>query len=1155
MSARLRTCGRRDTKRRRVLSISARLLILLFIMTANVFSPTRLPAQAAASIGGTVTDATGAVIPEANVVLKNKDTNIEQSTITRSTGTYAIVDISPGRYSVQVSKDGFRTELEDNIVLGVGQAAALNFSMSAGGGQQYVTVSAEASEIQSSTASLGTVISTEMVNNLPLNGRNFTQLLELTPGVSRISVGQNTSGTDAWNPIGSFTYPAVNGQRNRSNLFYFDGANDLGSYMGTYNYMPIIDDVQEFSVQSHSDLAEFGQATGGIVTIVSRSGGNSLHGSLWEFVRNSDLDARNYFATSINPLHQNQFGGTIGGPVLLPHLYNGKDKTFFFFAYEGFRESQTAQSLLTAPTAAQLGGDFSNLLAKGIVIYNPFSTRPDPANPGEYLRDPFPNNQIPSNLLSPAALLYAKTIFPAPNASGLAGGYNLVSNAPTKQDDGNYSGRLDQALGSHDLLFGRVSTYNQPLTTTVSNPAAFDISTTHGYNIAVHEIHSFGPTSVLETYFGRNIGTNLIHISFPSAPADFPTTLIDNGFSSAYLTGYTGPPQGSVIPMIDVTGYMGSTSNYYQEPNNSDTYEFGGSFSKVWGRNNIKTGAEFATNNIKQPIVTVTETTSSFQTSNLEAPTSATGASTGDALASFLLGVPSAAERRGADEVEHGGWVDGIYAQDQIQAAPNLTVNLGVRWDVSLWPTLGMLSNGQGYVGDMDLNNGTYVISALPPACSATVGAPCIPGGVLPANVVVRSGHNRNLHNQDYSNWQLRLGLAYRPASKTTIMAGYGRFYDEWSGPTQYAQNVAGTWPSVGLLNENTLNQTAPTSTLGDPLNLGNSLVQPAATPFNNATYYYNPNMKTPYSDQWNLEVERGLGASTVASIAYVGSHSSRLDLGGLNNTAEYPAAGTAAQVAARRQYPYIVPTNYDNSSGNSNYNSLQTSLKKATGQGLTYLLSYTWSKSIDLACSGSLGVEGCLLQNPYDPQADRSVSGFDLTNQFSGSVIYEIPFGIGRRYALRNQVVNGLLGGWDVNAIVGMTSGTPYSVTVSGDIANVGNTFVQADRVGNPVPQHRSASEWINPAAFQSPPRYTFGTFGRNALRSDWYRDADVSLFKVFPFFEGAHLEFRAEAFNLTNTPVFSAPTTTVGSPSFGAVASTSNSPRELQFALKLQF
>lgn len=1108
----------------------------------------------AASVSGIVTDTSGSVVVAAEIKLHNDATNREQTTTTGPSGTYSIVNVPPGSYVIEVEKQGFKESRITQVQLAVSQSASFNFALQIGDVAQSVSVAAESSEVQSSSAELGAVIDAKSVRDLPLNGRNFTELLQLAPGVSRITVAQNgTGGAGSAKPTGSFTFPAVNGQRNRSNMFALDGANDLGSYSGTYNYEPIVDDIQEFKVQTHSDLAEFGEVTGGIINIVTRSGSNSLHGTLWEYVRNSAFDARNYFQTVLNPLRENQFGGVVSGPVTIPHVYAGRDRTFFLFAYEGFRQSQAAQNLRTTPTAAQLNGDFSNLLSKGIILYDPNSTRPDPAQPGKYLRDPFPANMIKKSEISQASLLYARTVFPAPNATGLAAGQNLIDNTPVRVNSDSFNGRIDQTFGQHDLIYARVSEYNQPSTTAVANPNSYLSAVIGGYNITVHEVHTFGPTSVLEAYFGRNIGQNATSLEFRSIPSDFGSQLVTAGFSAAFLTAASGP-HTTLVPPIGITGYIGQGNNSYQGPNNSDVYEYGGSFTKVLSRHTLKAGGVLATNNFKQPIVVASEQFSNFQTSNLEQPTSPSGASTGDALASFLLGYPTSSLKRNTLEREHGGWVGGAYLQDQFQVTPKLTLNAGIRWDATVWPTYGYLEDGQGYVGDMDLTNGTYIISALPKGCSSTVAAPCIPGGALPANVLVTPFANRALHATDWSNWQPRVGLAYRATPKTSLLAGYGRVFDNWSTATQISQNVGGTWPSRTLINGNSLNSNVPTSNILDPLNLGSTINQPSASPFTNATFYFDPHMKTPYADEWNISLQQGFGSNTVMNLGYVGSHGGRLDLGGLNNTAQFAAPGTAAQVASRRRYPYIVPTNFDQSTGNSNYHSLQATLRRTT-RSLTYLVAYTWSKSIDVACSGSFGSEGCQLQNPYNPRADRSVSGFDLPHNFSASAVYELPFGNGRHFRSDHSLVNAILGDWNVNTIVTLTSGTPYSLTVPGDIANTGNTFVQAVQVGNPIPAQRTPAQWLNPKAFTAPAAFTFGTFPRNALRSDRYKDCDVSLFKAFALYREATLQLRAEAFNLTNTPVFAAPGNSVGSPTFGVVSATASNPRQLQFAAKLTF
>jgi outer membrane receptor protein involved in Fe transport len=1110
--------------------------------------------SASSAINGTITDKSAAQVPEARIILRNVDTNIQRVTSSGSSGTYSITDLSPGRYSLQVTKDGYATGEMTGIVLQVNQTATLDFRLTVGSLQQTLTVSANLSAVESTTSELGTVITTKSVNDLPLNGRNFTQLLTLTPGVSPISVAQNAAGGSGFGglAVGAFTFPAVNGQRNRSNMFLLDGVNDLASFLGNYNYAPIIDDIQEFKVQSHNDLAEFGAVAGGIINVVTKSGTNVFHGSAWEFLRNEQLDARNFFLPTRNPLRQNQFGVAAGGPALLPHLYNGRNRTFYFFAYEGFRQSQEAQSIVRVPTAAQLTGDFSSLLSQGIQIYNPFSTRPDPLHPGAFQRDPFQGNIIPQNLLSPAAELYA-TLFP-PAGPPLPGG-NLYDTTRTLLNQDSYTGRMDQNFGSHDSMLGRVSYFSESSSGSAGYPGALKQIAIDGWNASVQESHVFGQSAVLNVHFGRNLGSDTAALVFPNAPANFTSSLINAGFSPKFIANFTAFP-GAVIPSSAIAGYASTSAYNGQTEQLANTYEYGGDFTKVLNRHTIKVGYIYSTENFVGPVYAAGESFSSFQTSNLENPQGPSGAGTGDGLASFLLGIPTGSFWRDALVTEHGGAIQGGYVQDQYKVTPRLSLNIGVRYDLSKWPVYGSLANGSGYVGDLDLSNGTYLISAVPPACSPSRGAPCMPNGVLPANVSVTTNSDRSLHYSDYGNWQGRLGIAYRLHDATSVRAGYGRFYDEWNGVSQTAQNIGGTWPSVGAVNINLQNQNIPSATIGDPLGFGASgLLYPPNTPFGSPSYYYDPHLRTPYVDNWNLELDQQLSSSTTLSIAYVGSHSGRLDLGGLHNTAEFPGPGDTATVASRSPWPYITPTNYDTSAGNSNYNALQVKLNRTTHKGLTYLLSYTWSKSIDLACSGNYGAEGCELQNAYNPQGDRSVSGFDLTNSFSGSFIYDLPFGTGRAFNPSNKIMSYLADGWQVNAIVILYSGVPYDVTYQGDLANTGNTFVRANLAGNPTPGNRTPAEWINTDAFAIPPPYTFGDLGRNSLRSDWYRNLDCSLFRRFPLGDRFQLEFRAEAFNATNSVVFAAPANVINATGFGVVTSTANTPRQLQVALKLVF
>lgn len=1130
------------------LSRIARFAFLLIIL-GDVLVPFPCRAQSGlAAISGTVLDTSGAVISNADVSLTNADTHSQQETTTGPAGIYSIINIRPGHYSVRASKDRFRTVDRTGVVLQVNQTATLDFTLEVGSSHDMLTVTSEISPVESSTAELGTVIPTQPVNDLPLNGRNFTRLLTLTPGVSPISVAQNSGGGGGWagNALGAFTFPAVNGQRNRSNMFLLDGVNDL-AFLSNYNYAPIVDDIQEFKVQSQNDLAEFGQVAGGIVNVATKGGSNTFHGSAWEFLRNEQFDARNYFQAKRNPLRQNQFGITLGGPVLVPHFYHGKNRTFFFVGYEGFRQSQATQSVVLAPTTAELNGDFSNLLSQGVQLYNPYTTRPDPVNPGQFLRDPFPGNDI-SGALSPAAVLYAKTLLPIGGAP-ISGG-NLFDTTKALVNQDNFTGRIDQNFRTHDILYGRISHFNQPSSGSAGYPGALSQISINGWNAAVHESHIFGTHQVLDLHFGRNLGDDTILTSFTRAPSHFADQLINAGFSKKYISTFSSTP-GSLIPLIKIAGYTSTNGSNIQDVQIANTYEVGGDFTQIIGKHILKLGYSFQTDAFYGPNVGAGEGTTSFQTSNLESP-----AGTGDALASFLIGVPNSSYRRDVLEQLHGGSVQGAYVQDQFKITPRLTLNVGARYDVAIWPIYGYFKNGQGYLGDIDLSTGTYILSGLPPACTSSVGAPCIPGGSLPDHVVVTKNSNHSIHNTDVGNWQGRVGLAYRISDNTSAHAGYSRFYDEWSGLSQISQNLGGTWPSIGSFNVNSQNVSTVVNGIGDPLNLGAGAVfYPSASPFTNASFYFNPSMKTPYVDQWNLGVDRQISQTTTVSVAYVGSHSSRLDNGGLNNTAKFPGPGDADVVASRQPYPYITPTFYDDSTGNSNYNALQARLSRTTYNGLTYLLSYTWSKAIDLGCSGAFGVEGCSIQDPYNPQADRSVSGFDLTHIFSGSVVYELPFGRGKRFNPPSRVTSALVGGWQINAIVNLGSGTPYYVTYSGDLANTGNNFVKADLVGNPTPAYRTPAQWINPSAFAIPAPFTFGTMGRNSLRSDWNRNVDLSVFRTFPIQDALHLEFRVEAFNLTNTTVFGTPNNVINSPNFGVVTHTANTPRELQLALKLFF
>ncbi len=508
--------------------------------------------------------------------------------------------------------------------------------------------------------------------------------------------------------------------------------------------------------------------------------------------------------------------------------------------------------------------------------------------------------------ISPQAALYAK-LFPAPNPAVNVPGANLYDTTPVRTNYDSYSGRIDQAFGTHDFLFGRVSYINEPVTSSGGYPGVLNSIAIHGWNNVVHWSHVFGPTAILDLSFGRSVGNDQLAINFVNAPANFAGTLISGGFSDQFLSGFLAHP-GDLIPIIGIAGYAssgGTGTNNTQSTQLSNTYQYAANFTKILSKHTLKFGGIFSTNNWIGPLAGASESTSPFQTSNLENPGGPSGKGTGDALASFLVGVPTSSQRRDENEAEFDGWVDGGYIQDQFKVRPRLTLNLGVRYDIAIWPYYGKLSDGSGYVGDMNLGNGTYVISAIPPACSLTRGAPCIPGGTLPTNVVVTRNSNHSIHNTDTGNWQPRVGIAYQPVTKTSIRAGYSRFYDEWSGVAETAQGVGGNWPSGGYLNIYSQNVNVPTANIADPLNLGSGAVfYPAATPFQNAAYYFNPSLKTPFTDQWNLGIDQEVGSNTTLSIVYAGSHTSRLTWAASPIQPSIPPRGTLLKWQAAGNIP-----------------------------------------------------------------------------------------------------------------------------------------------------------------------------------------------------------------------------------------------------------
>ncbi len=1112
-----------------------------------------------ATVVGVVRDSSGGIVANASVALRNVDTSIERRTKSNSSGDYSFIDVPPGQYEMETSLAGFKTDRVAKFRLEVSQTATINVSLQVGDVQQSVSVEAEAAAVESATAELGAVVSNKEVNDLPLNGRNFTQLLSLTPGATPVSVSQNAGGFGAAETAGSaFTFPAINGQTNRSNFFLLDGINDQGALTSTYAVAPIIDSIQEFKVVSHNDEAQYGSVLGGIVNVVTKSGTNSPHGTLFEYVRNDFFDARNTFLPNVTPFKQNQFGGTFGGPLWIPKVYNGKNHTFIYLGAEGFTYTQAAESLFRVPTAAELMGNLSDVPTQ---IFNPFSTRPDPNNPGSFIRDPFVNNQIPASLISPAAVAYAEAVLPPARAIAGQSYYNAIDPTPYQQTQENYVARIDESLGAKDNIWFRYNGLGFTTTSSGGYPGLSNTTTQPANDYGLSWVHTFSPTLVLQAQYGKALNANNSDTAYSKGSASlFSLYGFASSFGGEFLNGK------SYVPSIGVANYWGGGESASNNSPSTDTHQWKADVTKIIGAHSIRFGGEWDQSYLESINTSANVSFATQQTGNPE-----NSSQPGSALASFLLNVPDSAGRRNVDETLRPGGVMDFYVQDQWKITSKLTMNYGLRYDLTLQPPYGLprTVGKQGGIetGEVDFNNGTYIVQKLPPSCDSRGYAPCIPGdGTLPPHVVVSP--NGKIYHNTYTNWGPRLGLAYRLDNKTAIRGGFGIFYDNWASVTQTAQNYEGAWPDIGQELANNLNapttaNPTPTVTGQNPFGTTNGFF-PAPTPFNQVQWFNDPLKKNPYSEQWNFGVERQFGNSTVISLNYVGSESHRLDVGGYYNTALVagngglpPGEPGCPTCEATAPYPYIAPTYYDRGIGNGNYNSLQFHIDKRFSGGLAYQVSYTFSKAIDEAASGWYGVEGGVPQNPYNVAADRSVSAFNIPQLFTINVVYALPIGTGQRFSTHHNVLDYIIGDWQVNSIFTARSGQPYSVTVDGDVANTGNTgYEHANLIGNPGISNPTTAEWFNTAAFAIPATNTFGNAGRDILYSDRLINVDFSLFRQFRVREGMHFEIRGEAFNVFNHPVYNVPNADLSNPStFGTVTSIVNTPRQLQIAAKFVF
>jgi Carboxypeptidase regulatory-like domain/TonB dependent receptor-like, beta-barrel len=1094
---------------------------LCLVMVASCLFLARATAQTINGlITGTITDTSGAVVPGAKVQVINLGTSATRSAETDTTGSYIIPQLPPGLYSISVKKEGFATQTRSNVQLTVNQSLTIDFKLTVSAARQTVEVTGAPPLLNTTSATLRDVVQHQAIVDLPLNGQQFTQLALLTPGAAPVQNNQQGGFTVA-EGVGSIS-PSVNGQRGEENNYTMDGLLNNQLFMNTVLISPSPAALQEFNVQSHITDAQFAISSGANINVVTRSGTNQFHGSIWEFARNSAFDARNFFESNRLPYNQHQYGVYFGGPVILPH-FNGKDNTWFSAFWQGFRASQTLTYFADTFTAAERQGDFSALLGPQVgtdslgrpeyqsEIYDPATSRPDPNNPAVSLRDPFDGNIIPTDRINPASALYLKTFYPLPNLNVPATVFpNLQFSGTTATKADVVGVRIDHHFGKGDTLFGKYNRSNANLTKPGGLPTNPNDLLNYGEVAGLGYTHLFGTSTVLNLHYGWE-NMNLITRYAPAGMAF--TTAIN---STPLVGNPLYPPSVSIA-----NAYSGVTQlDFPLGPQRSS--EVTADLTKVIGHHTLGAGAMFyritGSDNAWDISLNFTQNATSQD---------ATPGPTGLGPASFLLGLPDSSGGYAGNSFEEisANWY-GAYLQDVWKAARNLTITAGLRYDF-VAPI-----NPHRIVTGLDFYTGAFIVNQAIPPLFPTATAPS------------------NWYYPQYNGFEPRFGIAYRVSNRTVLRAAFAILDDHNNEVVQESTSLRFTWPEASSATLTLQNRGLPNLFLNNlpPASSFMNLLVPVANQDSD------PHSPIAYSEEWNFGIEQQLPSSMVLTLGYVGSYSGNQWQQTTANGARIPGPGP---LASRGQaYPQWSPITWGTNDGAASYNAFQAELKKTLSPSLFFTASYTWSKSLDNVSDPYTGNSGS--QNFYNTRADWGPSDYNLGQLFVLSSVYALPVGKDSYFLSSSHgIVQALAGNWNVGGILSLHSGLPFSCLAGRDVANVGAGVQRCDIIGNAYGGagfQQARTQWLNPASFTTIP-FTWGTESRNGLTGPSYKVIDFSVFKNFQLFkEGAQLQVRGDFFNIFNHTNFQNPTSNIQSGAFGRILG-SNFAREIQLAAKVTF
>lgn len=1145
-----------------------------------------------ATISGTVTDNTGAVVPHASVVVTNMETGGKTKLESNDAGAYAAPSLTPGRYSIQVQAPNFQSVLRNGITLQAGDHPEVDIQLQLGEVSQSVVVDADVPLIDTTNAAIGQSIGTKEVEDLPQNGRTPVVLAQLALGVASTAPPGQVRPFDN----GGAASITIAGAKNQTTETLLDGSPDTDSQLKVA-YSPPQDVVQEVKVYAFQADAAYGHSGGGVVNQVTKGGTNNLHGSLYEYNQTAALTANNYFSnrngTPRPNTHFNQYGLSVGGPVWIPRVFNGRDKVFFEFSWEGIRDSQPAGGYLHVPTAAEKQGDFSDLLAAGGSAYTIYDPSTAVTSGGKTTRSPFPGNKLPSvNPIAAKLLSY----YPDPNVPGANAltMNNYFSNFNSTDTYDNQFGRIDINIGANNKLFFDVR-HNQRVQTTSDyfhNDATGALLTRTNWGAVVDDVHTFNATTVANVRFNWTRYASLT--GGPSQGTD-PASL---GYSGGLSQGANIEQLPSVVlsstnscnsPGKQTTFACLFTPNNTPNANWNDVFHIFGSVNKLAGNHSLKFGVdarEYRIENISYGYPTGQFVYGSDFT---QAASNSSAAPFGQDLAALELGLPTSGTiNRNVFTATWNRYL-GLFAQDDWRISRTLTINAGLRFEHDF----PMYERHNRAISSFDSTLTTPLSSEATAAYNANpisqipVGQFAVPGGVVYA-----SSARPQLYNTDTYSFSPRVGFAWNPEAyggKTTITGGFGLFFF----PIQNLAtiNSTGFSQSTAYVATND-NYATAASTLDNPF--PNGLLQPqgaaggAATNQGLSTATFNQHMKNGYSERWALSVQQQLDANTIFQLAYIGSQYVKLQVSSiplnpipaqylssspvrdpnvvnlLNGAVTNPFRGllpgttlngnTIARgqlLTAYPQYPINGLTLADIQNGKANYNSLNARVQRRLSHGLTFIANYTWSKNIEQDTQ----------LNPSILKYEKRIASFDFTNKLSIAGVYTLPFSATGGDGVAGHLTHAVLGGWAVSGIYTLQSGAPLTfgnlVYYGGDLRlnprqTAPNTpafdTTRFDTVANDQP-----SVTVNGVAVQTNIRTFPSTFSQ--YRADRTNNLDASVARQFHFRDSLTAEIRGEAFNSLNRAQFGSPNLSATSSSFGQISSQANQPRVLQVSAHVRF